>query len=78
MPRRRSRAAEGSRSEIGLARAPATTDARRLAWQVLTAVEGGAFADAALGASGCAPPPSSRATAALATQLVYGTLAWQG
>jgi 16S rRNA (cytosine(967)-C(5))-methyltransferase len=60
-----------------LAHRPPTTDARRLAWQVLTAVEQGAFADAALAArlraAGLAPRDR-----ALATQLVYGTLAWQG
>jgi len=60
-----------------LAPAPATTDARRLAWRVLTAVEQGAFADAALGEGlrAAALPVRERG---LATQLVYGTLAWQG
>jgi 16S rRNA (cytosine967-C5)-methyltransferase len=60
-----------------LARPPSQTDARRLAWQVLTAVEHGAFADAALGERlrGAALTPRDRG---LATQLVYGTLAWQG
>lgn len=60
-----------------MARAPSTIDARRLAWQVLIAVEHGAFADAALGerlrAADLAPRDRG-----LATQLVYGTLAWQG
>jgi 16S rRNA (cytosine967-C5)-methyltransferase len=53
------------------------TDPRRLAWRVLLAVEDGAFADAALGAA----LQSTRLAArdrGLATQLVYGTLAWQG
>ena len=50
---------------------------RRLAWRVLCAVEDGAFADATLGAtlSGAHLEPRDRG---LATQLVYGTLAWQG
>jgi 16S rRNA (cytosine967-C5)-methyltransferase len=52
-------------------------DARRLAWQVLIAVEQGGFADATLGARlrAGALAPRDRA---LAAQLVYGTLAWQG
>ena len=56
---------------------PATTDARRLAWHVLTAVEDGGFADAALGEQlrNARLAPRDRH---LATQLVYGTLAWQG
>ena len=56
---------------------PPRTDARRLAWQVLTAVDDGAFADAALGERlrGVDLAPRDRR---LATQLVYGTLAWQG
>ena len=60
-----------------MARLSSTTDARRLAWQVLTAVEHGAFADAALGERlrGVDLTPRDRG---LATQLVYGTLAWQG
>ena len=60
-----------------MGRQPATTDARRLAWHVLTAVEHGAFADAALGERlrTAALEPRDRS---LATQLVYGTLAWQG
>ncbi len=60
-----------------MARRPTIVDPRRLAWQVLNAVEDGAFADAALGAA----LPRARLEArdrALATQLVYGTLAWQG
>ncbi len=60
-----------------MAHRPATADARRLAWQVLTVVEQGAFADAVLGdrlrAATLAPRDRG-----LATQLVYGTLAWQG
>lgn len=60
-----------------MAHPPRTTDARRLAWRVLTAVEQGAFADAALAERlrAGALAPRDRA---LATQLVYGTLAWQG
>jgi 16S rRNA (cytosine967-C5)-methyltransferase len=52
-------------------------DPRRLAWRVLVAVEGGAFADAELAAAltRVALEPRDRA---LATRLVYGTLAWQG
>jgi len=52
-------------------------DPRRIAWQVLLAVEDGAFADAALGAalSGVRLDARDRG---LATLLVYGTLAWQG
>jgi 16S rRNA (cytosine967-C5)-methyltransferase len=65
------------RWEIALAHPPPPSDARRLAWQVLTAVEQGAFADAALAErlrdAGLAPRDR-----ALATQLVYGSLAWQG
>jgi 16S rRNA (cytosine967-C5)-methyltransferase len=62
-------------SEIALA-AP-RPDPRRLAWQVLNAVEDGAFSDAALGTvlAGARLEVRDRA---LATQLVYGTLAWQG
>ena len=53
------------------------TDPRRIAWQVLLAVEDGAYADAALGnaLSGVRLDARDRG---LATQLVYGTLAWQG
>jgi 16S rRNA (cytosine967-C5)-methyltransferase len=59
---------------VSVARA---ADPRRIAWQVLIAVEGGAFADALLARalSGARLEPRDRA---LATQLVYGTLAWQG
>ncbi len=57
-------------------RAP-PADPRRLAWRVLTVVEDGAFADATLGSTlrGAHLEPRDRA---LATQLVYGTIAWQG
>ena len=54
-----------------------TTDPRRLAWRVLIAVEEGAFADAALG-SGLRAAALAPRDRSLATQLVYGTLAWQG
>jgi 16S rRNA (cytosine967-C5)-methyltransferase len=60
-----------------LARPPSTTEARRLAWQVLNAVEQGAFADAALAERLRAASLDAR-DRGLATQLVYGTLAWQG
>jgi 16S rRNA (cytosine967-C5)-methyltransferase len=53
------------------------SDARRVAWQVLNAVEDGAFADAALGAQLRAARLTPR-DRGLATQLVYGTIAWQG
>ncbi len=66
----------GSRSETGLAQR-AAADARRLAWQVLAAVEQGAFADAALARRLRAESLEPR-DRALAAQLVYGTLAWQG
>ena len=53
------------------------TDARTLAWEILQRVEDGAYADALLGhrlsRSGLAARDQ-----ALATRLVYGTLAWQG
>jgi 16S rRNA (cytosine967-C5)-methyltransferase len=52
-------------------------EARRLAWEVLSAVEAGSFADAELGrrsAKGRLPARDQ----ALLTRLVYGTLAWQG
>ncbi len=63
-------------SESGSAPTP-PADARRLAWEVLIAVEGGAFADGELGRrlTRC---DLERRDQALATQLVYGTLAWQG
>jgi 16S rRNA (cytosine967-C5)-methyltransferase len=60
-----------------LAPALPPADARRLAWQVLNAVESGGFADAALGERLRGAKLASR-DRALATQLVYGTLAWQG
>jgi 16S rRNA (cytosine967-C5)-methyltransferase len=56
---------------------PPVSDARRVAWEVLSAVEHGAFADAQLGARLRASPLDPR-DRAFATQLVYGTLAWQG
>jgi 16S rRNA (cytosine967-C5)-methyltransferase len=52
-------------------------EARRLAWEVLIAVEGGAFADAELGGRAARVLLDARDWA-LATRLVYGTLAWQG
>jgi 16S rRNA (cytosine967-C5)-methyltransferase len=60
-----------------LARLQPPAEPRRLAWRILCAVEDGAFADATLGAtlSGAHLEPRDRG---LATQLVYGTLAWQG
>jgi 16S rRNA (cytosine967-C5)-methyltransferase len=64
------------RWEIGLAD-PRPPDARRLAWQVLNAVEQGAFADSAL-AQALRTTPLAARDRALSTQLVYGTLAWQG
>lgn len=57
--------------------APPPDDARRLAWHVLNAVDAGAFSDAALGERLRAARLAPR-DRALATQLVYGTLAWQG
>lgn len=55
---------------------PSAGDARALAWEILQAVEAGAYADALLGhrltRSGLAPRDQ-----ALVTRLVYGTLAWQ-
>jgi len=60
-----------------LAKPRATADARALAWEILQRVDGGAYADALLGrlltTSGL-----ERRDQALVTQLVYGTLAWQG
>lgn len=55
----------------------AEADPRAIAWSVLRAVERGAFADAELARQlrGMALDDRDRA---LATQLVYGTLAWQG
>lgn len=56
---------------------PSAPDARALAWDILQAVETGGYADAILGhrltQSGLATRDQ-----ALATRLVYGTLAWQG
>jgi 16S rRNA (cytosine967-C5)-methyltransferase len=52
------------------------SDARAVAWEILQRVEEGAYADALLGrqlARGAWAPRDQ----ALATQLVYGTLAWQ-
>jgi 16S rRNA (cytosine967-C5)-methyltransferase len=60
-----------------LAKNPKQTDARRLAWEVLRAVEEGAFADAVLGQRLDTATLDAR-DRALATRLVYGTLAWQG
>jgi len=59
-----------------LAKRP-VADPRRLAWRVLVAVEDGAYADAELAtrAARVRLDPRDRA---LATRLVYGTLAWQG
>src|SRR4029450_8966526 len=59
------------------ARADAAHDPRRVAWQVLNAVEQGAFADAALGERLRRAPLAPR-DRGLATQLVYGSLTWQG
>lgn len=53
------------------------TDARALAWEVLVAVERGAFADAEVGRRARGAHLDLR-DQALATKLVYGTLAWQG
>jgi len=61
----------------GLAKSPPQTDARRLAWEVLCAVEDGAFGDAALARRLGVTHLETR-DRALATRLVYGTLAWQG
>jgi len=52
-------------------------DARDVAWRVLRAVVDGAFADAAL-ARHLAGTDLAERDRGLATQLVYGTLAWQG
>lgn len=53
------------------------SDPRRLAFDVLTAVERGGFADAELGRRLVRANLDAR-DQALATRLVYGTLAWQG
>jgi 16S rRNA (cytosine967-C5)-methyltransferase len=52
-------------------------DPRAFAWEALLRIEDGAFSDAVLGEglAGSAMGPRDRA---LATRLVYGTLAWQG
>jgi 16S rRNA (cytosine967-C5)-methyltransferase len=52
-------------------------EARRVAWEVLIAVEAGAFADAELGRRSANARLPAR-DQALLTRLVYGTLAWQG
>jgi 16S rRNA (cytosine967-C5)-methyltransferase len=54
----------------------AQLDARALAWDVLQRVEAGEFADALLGRIG--DSGLERRDQALATRIVYGTLAWQG
>jgi 16S rRNA (cytosine967-C5)-methyltransferase len=54
-----------------------TADARHIAWRVLRAVDDGAFADAALARHLTGTDLAER-DRGLATQLVYGTLAWQG
>lgn len=51
--------------------------ARRLAWEILLAVERGRFADAELGRR-LAKGSLDERDQALVTRLVYGTLAWQG
>jgi 16S rRNA (cytosine967-C5)-methyltransferase len=53
------------------------TNPRRLAFDVLMAVERGGFADAELGRR-LSRADLERRDQALATRLVYGTLAWQG
>lgn len=53
-----------------------STDARTVAWEILQRVEAGSFADALLGHID--PARLQRRDQALATQLVYGTIAWQG
>src|SRR6187401_2883652 len=50
-------------------------DARAVAWDILQRVEDGAFADALLGR---VDDVLERRDRALATRIVYGTLAWQG
>ncbi len=52
-------------------------DARLIAWDVLQAVEGGAHADAEL-ARRLQSSSLDERDRGLATQLVYGTIAWQG
>ncbi len=53
------------------------SDSRRIAWEVLQAVEGGSYADAEL-AKRLRGSGLDERDRGLATQLVYGTLAWQG
>ena len=60
-----------------MAKGPPAADPRHLAWDVLIAVEGDAFADAMLGRNLTTADLAAR-DRALAVQLVYGTLAWQG
>ncbi len=55
----------------------AKSDPRALAWQVLQRVESGGYADAVLAAAFAASTLEPR-DRALASRLVYGTLAWQG
>jgi 16S rRNA (cytosine967-C5)-methyltransferase len=62
---------------FGLATTTRQVDARRLAWEVLLAVERGAFADAEL-ARRLSSVTLDLRDRSLATRLVYGTLAWQG
>lgn len=52
-------------------------DARALAWEVLQRVESGGYADAVLAAALATSELAPR-DRALASRLVYGTLAWQG
>lgn len=61
-----------SKSSPTKARRP---DARAVAWDILQRVEDGAFADALLGHI---DDVLDRRDRALATRIVYGTLAWQG
>lgn len=60
-----------------MARASEPTDPRRVAWEILLAVERGGFADALVGRNLRALALNER-DRALAVRLVYGTLAWQG
>ena len=55
---------------------PSAPDARALAWEILQAVETGGYADALLGHRLMQSRLATR-DQALATRLVYGTLAWQ-
>jgi 16S rRNA (cytosine967-C5)-methyltransferase len=56
---------------------PTEDDPRSVAWDILQRVEGGGYADALLGHRLNSARLSAR-DRALATRLVYGTLAWQG